>query len=71
MQKGNVFLILLLGLALLSAWYVHKFLAKKIDPRSSTKNFFLYMFLHIAAVFILVFIFGFLIIYFKEFFIKK
>jgi len=71
MHSNNILLLLILTAATVAAYAVHLFWKKKIDPRKSVKHFFLYLFAHIASIFILVFIFGFFIIRFKEFLIKK
>ncbi len=62
---------MILVLATLTAYFTHWFWKKRIDPRRSFKDFLLFMVVNVLSVFVLVFIFGFIIIHFKDFFFKK
>lgn len=53
-----------------AAWQMHQFLQLKVDPRKSLQRFLLFLLLNIGAVFLIIFIVGFTIIHFKEFFFK-
>jgi uncharacterized membrane protein YidH (DUF202 family) len=64
-------LLITIAAALLAAYSMYQFWNKKINPRQSFKHFMLYMALNLASIFVIVFVFGFAIIYFKEFFFKK
>ncbi|GAB2834199.1 hypothetical protein GCM10027043_40400 [Ferruginibacter profundus] len=57
--------------AILTGYGMYQFWNKKINPRRSFKHFILYMALNLAGILVIVFVFGFVIIYFKEFFFKK
>jgi len=69
--QQKILLLLILALATFSAYGAHLFWKKRIDPRRSFRHFLGYVFVNLASVFVLVFVFGFLIIHFKEFFFKK
>jgi hypothetical protein len=47
-----------------------KYFQRTIDPRGSMPRFLLFLFVNILALFCLIFLVGFAIIYFKEFFFK-
>jgi len=64
-------LLITVAVAVLAGYSVYQFWNKKINPRHSFKHFILYMLVNLASIFIIVFVFGFIIIYFKEFFFKK
>jgi uncharacterized membrane protein YidH (DUF202 family) len=64
-------LLITVGAALLAGYSMYQFWNKKINPRQSFKHFIVYMVLNLASIFLIVFVFGFVIIYFKEFFFKK
>jgi hypothetical protein len=50
---------------------LHKFLKKKIDPRQSAANLFLYFAAHILAIFLMASVAGLVIIHFRNFFFKQ
>ena len=66
----NVLVVLLAVCAIFIALKLHACLKTRIDPRSSFVNFILFFSINLLALFCLVFLVGFLIIYFKEFFFK-
>jgi hypothetical protein len=69
LQKFLLFFIICCSL--IAAYSAYQFWNKKINPRHSFKNFIGYMLLNLTSIFIIVFIFGFIIIHFKEFFFSK
>jgi len=71
MRYQNILLLTVLILATLTAYIAHQFWKKRIDPRRSFKHFLLFMGVNVLSVFVVVFIFGFIIIQFKDFFFKK
>jgi uncharacterized membrane protein YidH (DUF202 family) len=71
MLLQKILLLLLFGAALLLAYSIYKFWNKKINPRQSFKHFIIYMAVNLVSVFVIVFLFSFVIIYFKGFFFKK
>ncbi len=58
------------GGAIAVAINFQKYFKRKIDPVASMPRFLLFLFVNILALFCLIFLLGFLIIYFKEFFFK-
>ena len=64
-------LLITVAVAVLSGYNVYQFWNKRINPRQSFKHFILYLLVNLVSIFIIVFAFGFIIIYFKEFFFKK
>ena len=71
MLLQKLLLLIIVAVAVLSGYSVYQFWNKKINPRQSFKHFVLYMLVNLASIFVIVFMFGFVIIYFKEFFFKK
>ena len=71
MHYQNILLLTVLIVATLTAYITHQFWKKRIDPRRSFKHFLLFMLVNVLSVFVVVFIFGFVIIQFKDFFFKK
>jgi len=71
MLLQKILLLIIIAVAVLTGYSVYQFWNKKINPRRSFKHFILYMLLNLASIFVIVFVFGFVIIYFKEFFFKK
>jgi len=71
MLLQKILLFILIAAAVFTGYSVYQFWNKKINPRQSFKHFILYMLANLASIFIIVFVFGFVIIYFKEFFFKK
>ena len=57
--------------AVLTGYTIYQFIRKKINPRQSAVYFLLYLLLNLLSVLLVTFIFGFIIIHFKEFFIRK
>ncbi|MEP6676014.1 MAG: hypothetical protein ABJA78_12710 [Ferruginibacter sp.] len=68
-MKKLLFLALLIAVTFCS-YLLHQFIKKKIDPRLSAANFFLYFAAHILVIFLLVSIAGLVVIHFKDFFFK-
>lgn len=64
-------LLITVATAVLTGYSIYQFWNKKINPRQSFKHFIFYMLINLVSIFIIVFVFGFIIIYFKEFFFKK
>jgi uncharacterized membrane protein YidH (DUF202 family) len=71
MLLQKILLLLVFGAGLLLAYSIYQFWNKKINPRQSFKHFIIYMAVNLVSVFVIVFLFSFVIIYFKEFFFKK
>jgi hypothetical protein len=67
----KIIFLLLIGAAVLAAYWFSAFLRKKINPYQSTKNGLLYLLLHLLAIVLLVFAVGFVIIYYRDFFFKR
>jgi formate/nitrite transporter FocA (FNT family) len=62
---------LLLGViaaAVFSGYSFYQYINKKINPRQSFTHFIFFMLLNLLGIFIVVFVFSFLVIHFKEFF---
>jgi len=57
--------------AVLTGYTIYQYINKKINPRHTAGYFFLYILLNLLSVLLVTFIFGFIIIHFKEFFIRK
>ncbi len=57
--------------AVLTGYTIYRYISKKINPRQSAVYFLLYILLNLLSVLLVTFIFGFIIIHFKEFFIRK
>ena len=57
--------------AVLTGYSIYQYINKKINPRQSAGHFLLYLLLNLLSVLLVSFIFGFIIIHFKEFFIRK
>lgn len=57
--------------AMAGAFQLQRYLQGIINPRRSLLHFFLFLLISIVLVFALIFITGFVIIYFKDFFFKK
>jgi hypothetical protein len=57
--------------AVLAGYSIYQFINKKINPRQSFQHFMLYMLLNLLNVLLVSFLFGFVIIYFKTFFIVR
>ncbi|MFZ1372136.1 MAG: hypothetical protein WAR78_17255 [Ferruginibacter sp.] len=55
----------------LISWFVHVFWKKILDPRRSIVFFGLYIVVHLLSVLLLVFLFGFILNHYKEFFFKR
>jgi type III secretory pathway component EscU len=71
MVLQKMLLLAVFGAGLLLAYSSYQFWNKKINPRQSFKHFIIYMAVNLVSVFVIVFLFSFVIIYFKEFFFKK
>ena len=71
MRYQKILLLVVLIVATLTAYVTHQFWKKRIDPRRSFKHFLLFMLVNVLSVFVLVFIFGLIIIQFKDFFFKR
>lgn len=71
MNFRKLLLIIVLAITTLIAYQVQDFWKKRIDPRRSGKDFLLFIVLNLISVLVLVFIAGFFIIHFKEFFFKR
>lgn len=69
LQKFIILAILILSLV--AAYAVHSILKKKIDPKKSVGYFILYLLLHLASVFLIVFGASFLIFQCSNLFFKK
>lgn len=67
----RIVLLIVMAFAVLAGYTVYQFIVKKINPRQSAANFFLFVLLNLLNVLLVTFIFGFIIIQFKEFFIRK
>jgi len=67
----KILLILLLILATGMAYSVHQLLTRIINPRRSFAHFMMFVLMNLATVFLIVFIFGFIIIHFNNFFFKN
>jgi len=70
MHRQDILLLSILTVAILAAYLTHQFWKKLIDPHRSFKHFLLFMLANTLSVLVLVFIFGFIIIQFKDFFFK-
>jgi len=68
--KSILVVFLVVGVIIIAV-QVQYYLKTRIDPRASFKNFLLFFFINLAALFSLIFLLGFLIIYFKDFFFKS
>jgi uncharacterized membrane protein YidH (DUF202 family) len=71
MLLQKILLLVVFGAGLLLAYSIYQFWNKKIKPRHSFKHFVIYMVVNLVSVFVIVFLFSFVIIYFKGFFFKK
>lgn len=71
MLLQKLLLLLTVAAAVLSGYGVYQFWIRKINPRKSFQHFLFYTLVNLLSVFVIVFIFGGVIIYFKEFFFKK
>ena len=71
MLLKKILLLAIIAVAVVAGYAIYQFWNKKIDPRKSFKYFIIYMLVNLASVFIIVFITGFIIIHFKEFFFIK
>ena len=69
MQKLIILIILIASI--ISAYVVHTVIKKNIDPKRSVGYLALYVILHLAAVFLLVFITSFLIFQSSSLLFKK
>jgi uncharacterized BrkB/YihY/UPF0761 family membrane protein len=67
----KILLLLLIAAALLAAVWFNGFLKQKINPYQSAKNGLWYLLLHLLIIVALVFVTGFVIIYYREFFFKR
>jgi hypothetical protein len=67
----KLLILALVVAAMVTAFKLQQHLKTKIDPRRSLQHFLLFLLINIAGLFVLVFITGFIIIYFKDFFFKK
>lgn len=56
---------------MLLSYGMYTFWGVKINPRKSILHFIGYLIANIVTIFAVVFIFAFVVIYFKEFFISK
>gem|GEM_PF-5171203 len=54
-----------------SAYQLQKYLKATINPRKSLSQLLLFLLLSVGLVFIVIFLTGFVIIYFNNFFFKK
>jgi len=71
MHRQDILLLTVLIVAILAAYLTHQFWKKRIDPQRSFKHFLLFMLANALSVLVLAFIFGFIVIRFKDFFFKK
>ena len=67
----KLLLLITVAVAVLAGYSTYQFWNTKINPRQSLKHFMIYMLVNLASIFVIVFVFGFVIIYFKDFFFKK
>ena len=68
---SKIILIVLIAAAMLLSYGMYTFWGVKINPRKSIVHFIGYLIANIVTIFAVVFIFAFVVIYFKEFFISK
>jgi type III secretory pathway component EscU len=64
-------LLAVFSAGLLLAYSSYQFWNKKINPRQSFKHFIIYIVVNVVSVFVIVFLFSFVVIYFKGFFFKR
>jgi hypothetical protein len=67
----KIIFLLLIGVAVLVAYWFSTFIKKEINPYQSTKNGLLYLLLHLLAIVLLVFVVGFVITSYRDFFFKR
>ncbi|MGC4101999.1 hypothetical protein [Ferruginibacter sp.] len=67
----KILLLAVIAAAVFAGYTIYQFWNKKIDPRRSFRHFIIYILVNLASVFVIVFITGFIIIHFKEFFFSK
>lgn len=67
--KKVLLLLLIFGALFIGLW-LNRFLKQKINPYQSPKNGLLFLFLHLLAILVLVFVVSWAIIYWREFFFK-
>ncbi|HMK05356.1 MAG TPA: hypothetical protein VK489_14235 [Ferruginibacter sp.] len=71
MLVPKLLLLLILGITCLAAYALQGFWKKRIDARRSFAYFLLLILVNLISIFVMVFIFSFLIIHYKEFFFKR
>jgi formate/nitrite transporter FocA (FNT family) len=67
----KLILLILMATAVFTGYAIYQLISKKVSPRQSAGYFLLYIVLNLLSVLLVTFIFGFIIIQFKEFFIRK
>lgn len=67
----KILLLLVIISIMFGTYLVSGFIKKKIDPRQSAANFFLYFAAHILTIFVMASLAGLIIIHFKDFFFKQ
>ncbi|MEI7471385.1 MAG: hypothetical protein WCJ85_03935 [Chitinophagaceae bacterium] len=71
MYQSKLLLLLLLLVTTIGAYYTHILVQRILPPKRSFGHFLGYVVLHMISIFVLVFLAGFVVFYFKEFFFKK
>lgn len=56
---------------MVTAYFIHEFLKKKIDPRRSVLRFIVFMLANLLMVFTLILLLSFLLFQFKDFFFRS
>ncbi|HRI24191.1 MAG TPA: hypothetical protein PLZ45_05920 [Ferruginibacter sp.] len=67
----NLRILALILLATLLGYLTHLFIKNKINPRASAFSFLVYLIAHFATIVIWVFLFGLVLIRFKNWFLTK
>ncbi|MBL0181828.1 MAG: hypothetical protein IPP96_05820 [Chitinophagaceae bacterium] len=67
----NPRVLLFILTATILAYLTHVFLKRMIDPRRSVVSFIMYIAAHLVSIITWVFIFGLVLIHYKDFFFKR
>lgn len=70
MPRSDFALLGIILVATIVAYMFYKFWQGRIDPRKSGKHFLLFMAVNLLSVFVVVVLFGMVIVRFKDFFFK-
>jgi uncharacterized membrane protein len=64
---GNLYILLILLLALLLGYGMHKLIRKFLNPKTSVNHLFLFFLAHFVGIFILVFLVNLIVLKFARF----